>query len=120
MAQQIVDTYEVNNSNDTVRLSLAVGYGHRSVSSVELNGNDIIVSPPGDAQGKYVDDFSIPIDANANLSGKTLSIDTLVQQFSPDPRTSVTIVLTGGLQTKTWTENETNQTVNYGFEITFK
>lgn len=100
----VIDTYEVNDSNNPVSLTVKIGFRQTSLSTVFIN--EVQIKPRFDQRsidGKFVGEFSTPLDTNINLQKKDLHLSVLVFDIDKDDdKTSVTIILNGGVKDKTW------------------
>ena len=89
-------SYRVSKSKtDKVKLSVQIGYAQNAVTVVRLD-NDII---PGDNEdGAFTPEvFTVDVGINAELNGRSLIINSIVQKVNPaTDMTSITIDITGG------------------------
>ncbi|MEO6830779.1 MAG: hypothetical protein ABI378_01040 [Chitinophagaceae bacterium] len=125
MAQTFFVKCELGSNPDfEVQLTVKIGYGHRSISTMKKGKGKFIVSPPASGDGGYVDEFVIPLGKNKDLSGAKFSVLTTVTQVTTDPNTSVTISVDNGDNEEGDFRKELatgiGSTVSYDAEIRFE
>lgn len=92
----LTDSYKVDESNNPVRLKVAIGNGQTGSIGVSINGKDVI-RPGADANNNYADSFDFEIGSNQQLGNSVLSIPVVVTRVQPRAETTtVTIELLGG------------------------
>lgn len=92
----LTDSYNVDQSNNPVRLKVAIGHGQTGSIGVSIDGNDVI-KPGADVNSNYTDSFDFEIGNNRQLDNSVLTIPVVVTRVQPDNQTTtVTVELTGG------------------------
>ncbi len=96
MSTKLFDSYKTDGSANVVSLRVKIGNAQLGVSSVTIDGNPLIVTPPADAYGNYRGDFTITLDTNTGINGKTLVINSNIQLVKTPTASSINIELSGG------------------------
>jgi len=91
----LADFYQINDTDQPIKLKVDVCFGQNSVSKILLN-NQIISGPESD--GCFVRSFEKILGTNKELEGKKLQMTTLVLNKDKNPDGTMLIIsLTGGI-----------------------
>jgi hypothetical protein len=91
----LTDFYQLNNSDQPIKLSITIGNGQNAISKLLLN-NQVVQGPETD--GSFLRGFEKKLGTNEELTGKKLQITTLILNNGEDINQTYLIVsLNGGL-----------------------
>jgi len=90
----LIDFYQITDSDQPVKLTVDICYGHNAVSKLHLNQH-MVQGPESD--GSFVRNFEKVLGTNAELNNKRLQLTTLVlHTLKSEDHTCIILSLTGG------------------------
>ena len=95
-SDKLNDFYQLSDTNQPVKLTVDICYGHNAVSKLLLNQHMV---QGQERDGSFGRSFEKVLGTNAELKNKRLQLTTLVlHTLKSDDRTCIILSLTGGTE----------------------